>query len=307
MSLSFDQSGSAIAGYPRTIQHLSISGTAAYSIPIEKNTIVRVVVGDESLVKICPEYAFGGYFGSSPRDSYSIEENSTILHSNIYDNPTHIFASNAEDAELHANGVWDLSGITTNTPTLARDETNQTHVLEIALDDADDVIQLPLNKWPGGRHRTIPGGQSGMVLRFRHKESDANSGLAWTIQSSTSDPLSEATAVATDYWDDGAAAWTATLTDAWTDLVDQTALTTTSLTWNAQAFESEYTLMLKATTDYASDTASIYSLSVHEPIIASQGARLGIIGADYYFTMPVRGVLGIIGDGAETAYISEML
>ena len=141
-----------------------------------------------------------------------------------------------------------------------------------------------------------------MVFRVRHIHSSAAQGLDFTVMFSEEDDG------ARTYWDDGASTSTTVLSDAWTALSDEVTLTTQSMSFNSATNDAKATLMLRPSSGgAATDFARLYSMSVHPPMVASQGVRLKInAGSSEIIRMPYRGVIGIIGDGNATAYISEI-
>ena len=298
----------AAVGTPITIQHLAISATAAYSIPIERGTVVRIVGGDEFLMKVVPELLFGGAMGSSAEGGVGDREaNTVLLHLNIYDRPTTLFATDVEDANLVTvanGGIWDDSNQTTKRITLDKTQTDQSHVLEFALED-QTYVEIPLNTWytkgGRGRQRPVRGGQTGCIFEFRSIESSASFGLDWALQAIEEDDN------AVTYWNDTTAAWGATIT--WNALDDEVTLHTETLTFNTPTNDARLNLRLRSTDGAAAtgNVSRIYAMSAYEPIVASQGSRAGTIGRPITFVMPYRGRLGIISDGDSTAYIEALL
>jgi len=303
----------ALAGTPRDVQHLAINQAVAYSLPIEKNTIVRVVCTDGALMKVCPEYAYGGYFGSPVGER---EEESEILRSNIWDDWRKIWASEADDAELVANGIFNTDKATTTSGFVTLDEVltsaTQSHIMKIDNDGGtSDILELPLNMFPGvgggpgirGSWRKIPKDQTGMVLRIRHIDTSATEELEWALRSERS---VDAVDDRTEYWDDGGGTWGATIT--WNTVTGSATAATFTASFNTQIFDGRYSLMFRPSAASA-NSVRLYSLSVHQALIASQGVRLletGSVDTDpYVFTMPERGVLGFISDSdTKVAYIT---
>lgn len=322
---------------PRDIQHLGIDTIATgedYSVPIEKGTIVQVSTTDAALMSILPEWAFGGHFGSHPGEVWEggvgdFEENTLTQRSNIFDAPLHIWATQQTGASLTgrpyqqeandnsqllnaaAGGLWELdemNGVGEGAILLDKAQTDQEYVFEYQLGNQADIAKLPLNRWfstRGSAQHTVRGGITGVRFRVRHIHSSAAQGLDWTVMFSEEDDG------ARTYWDDGAGALTATLSDAWTALSDEITLTTQTLTFNTATNDAYATLMLRPSSGGGTtDFARLYSISVHPPIVASQGTRLPQLAGEsgpHTFVMPYRGVLGFVSDtDAATAYISEM-
>jgi len=297
---------------PKLIQHIADASSISYSNPIERNTRIVVESLDAFYVKVCREYFFGGYFGAGIGDRASVD--SVTSRSNVHDYPKNIWTSDAEGALLvdgaFGTGAAFLDGMTTpGQVTLDKTQTDQTHVLEFAQDDQDDVLEFPLNRWPNGRQYGLPPGVTGMIFDIRKKESTAASLMQWCIKSTNSTP-------ATTYWDDGAGAWTTVLADAWTDFLGNTSLTLESKTFNTQAYFKDggpggppHSLMLRPKIDYAADICSIYSMSVYDSRVASQGIRVGTDATSVnriVLDIPYRCRLGIITDSAVATTITEV-
>lgn len=303
---------------PRDLEHMASPSTITYSRPIERNTRVVLDSLDGFYVKVCREYLFGGYFGAKRGMR---EQDSVTSQSNIYDRPRSMWSDDAEGATLiqgARNSTVYHTGrmVTPGAVTLAKDETDQTHALEFALDDQDDELEIPLNLWPGGRQYGLPAGVTGMIFDIRKKESNASNLLAWCLKSTDS-------AFANIYWDDGAGAWTATIADAWTDFSGSTTLADESKTFNTQTyFQGDFltgqsqglpgppvSLMIRPSVNAASSTASIYFMSVYDSRVASQGIRVGTDVTSVnqlVLDVPYRCRLGVISDSAVAVSITEI-
>jgi hypothetical protein len=321
--LSYEEVQRRINGTPKLFNgNFTTAASATYTLPIEKNTVIRITVADEAYMKIIPELAFGGYFGAKADHAVGSNADETVLlNTNVYDNPAHIWASPSavtipgdgpqEGASLLSpanGGIIDGTDVDAGdgSITLARDQATQSHVLEWALED-QAVLRWPLNMFPGragrpGRQRSVRGGQTAGIFRTRSIESSASYGLDWTLKAIELDDG------AVTYWDDGAGAWTATLADAWTAIDDEVTTHVEALSFNTPTNDALLELWLRSTDGATAtgETCRLYAVSVHEPIEQYQGVRLGTIGEAYYFVVPQRSVLGFWADGASTATIEIM-
>jgi hypothetical protein len=183
---------------------------------------------------------------------------------------------------------------------LALDNTNQSHVLEFALED-QLYLEIPVNQFPNGRKHLIRGGITGMVLSFRSVESSADYGLDWSLKAEEEDDGTST------YWNDTSNAWAAAQT--WNAIADEVTVHTSTVAFNTTTNDAAYTLFLRATDGATAtgNTSQLYEISMHPPIVATQGFRLGPVdGAPFIFRMPYRGRLAFWADGASTAYIHSL-
>ena len=280
-----------------TVQHLSVSTSAAYSIPVEKNDVLHMIGSSATahLVRILPEMVFGSMFGAS-------RTLRAATLSDIYDRPEHIWESDTEGAALLSD-FYDVSSIVTNAPSLDKTQTDQSHVLEMALDDQDDVFWIPLNQWWGrsgfSRQKNIPAGLN-MLLSITHKESNASNAIDWAIRQHAPGAGNDV------YWNDTSGTWGSSI--AWNAVSGSATVATETFTWSTDTADADnYSLGFRPTADAASEVSRLYQVSCHEVIAASQGFPAGRpAGPPTVIKIPFRAKIGCIAGASSTLYINRL-
>lgn len=286
--------GPNVYGVPRSLQHLTINQAAAYSVPIERGTVVYLNATDAALIEVVREEVFGGFFGAT-------RALRSRTDSNIYDKPDNIFVADSDESLLRTDGVWDISQIVTNRPRLDKPTTVQDHRLKMLQDDQDDEIWLPLGTWIG--RNGMPGGArdlraaTTMIARVLHIDDDANDPLQIAIVEEYANEAS------VQYWDDGGSAWTTT--ETWNGITGSATLATFDMTWTTDSV-GRYRVGLRPGGDDASTNAYINELGIFKAIGATEGTRINA-NVGYVFAAPYRCRIAAISDAdTKVLYIASL-
>jgi hypothetical protein len=304
------------AASPKGVEEITTANSAVYGevlIPPYTALEIRASV-EEANIKLCRELLFDGELG---------ERN---VPSSGHVDPTHIWATDDEDADL--GGRWDVSAIATTEPVL--DKTggtiDQSHVMEYALDDQDDVISV---KTSNGRLGRGVGGDGALDNLFYEPPRGLVAGAAYTfllrhldsdneklLQYSIKEVRGHATAV--NQWWDGSA-WQDT--EQWIDITGSgtEALFTDAVTLDEESEvvtntdgeyvsgPAYYVITIRPKDDYASETSHIAHVGLCETISATvYDFRLGDDQSRKLVTGPYWTRIGTYADGTGTVSVAVL-